>query len=105
MATIKIKRGWQYNNLVRPYTVLLDGEWAGKIMNEDQIELQTTAGAHSVQLKIDWCRSNIVSFSIAADQAVTFECGSVNVLVALFYVVFRPSHYLWLRQISISNAM
>jgi hypothetical protein len=100
MASIKIKRGWQYNNLVRPYTVLLDGEWAGKIMNEDQIELPIAAGAHSLQLKVDWCRSNIVSFSIAADEAATFECGAVSIFTSLFYVVFRPSRYLWLRQLS-----
>ena len=36
------------------YTILLDGEWGGKLMNEDQIVLKTNAGQHSLQF-IDWC--------------------------------------------------
>jgi hypothetical protein len=100
MATIKIRRAWQLGGGLAAYTILLDGEWGGKLMNEDQIVLKTNAGLHSLQLKIDWCRSNIVSFSIAEDGSITFECGTVNALRGLIYAYFRPSRYLWLRQIS-----
>jgi hypothetical protein len=100
MATIKIRRGWQLGGGLAAYTVLLDGEWAGKLLNEDQIALQTSGGTHSLQLKLDWCRSNIVSFSIVEDGSMTFVCGTVNALLGIFYIFFRPSRYLWLRQIS-----
>jgi hypothetical protein len=86
MATIKIRRGWQFGGGLAVYTVLLDGEWVGKLLNEDEILLQTSAGTHSLQLKLDWCRSDIVSFSIAEDSSMTFECGTVNRLRGLFYV-------------------
>ena len=100
MASIKIRRPWQYNNLLRSYIVLLDGAPVGKIKNNSEIELQANAGPHSLQLKISWCRSNVVSFSIGGNDTATFNCGSVNPFVSTFYVIFNPSNYLWLRRMS-----
>jgi hypothetical protein len=85
MATIKISRRWQLMGGLAAYTVLLDGEWAGKLLNEDQIELQTSAGTHSLQLKLDWCRSNIVRFSIAEEDLQTFKCGTVTGPLGVFW--------------------
>jgi len=100
MATIKIRRPEQLGGSLAVHTVLLDGEWAGKLLNDDQLVLQTDAGRHSLQLKINWCRSNIVSFSITEDKPMMFEGGTASGMFSLFLFFFRPSHYLWLRQMS-----
>ena len=55
---------------------------------------------HHLNLKIDWCRSNIIDFEVNQD-AIEFECGSnlrgFKVLLAIFYVLFLRSKYLWLK--------
>ena len=99
MATIKIRRGWQYANALIAYIVRLDGEPAGKIRNDEEIELQAGAGSHTMQVEIGWCTSDVVSFSVAADETATFDCGGVGPAAALLYFLFRPSRYLWLRQV------
>jgi len=104
MAAIKIRRGWQYANALIAYIVRLDGEPAGKIRNDEEIELQAGHGSHSMQLEIGWCTSNAVLFSVAADETAVFECGGVSPAAALFYFLFRPSRYLWLRQVASEHA-
>lgn len=100
MASIKIRRPWQYTNWLRSYIVLLDGVGIGKVRNNSTIELPVNPGAHSLQLKISWCRSNVVPFSVGANETAMFECGSMNAFLAIIYVIFSPWDYLWLRQVS-----
>jgi hypothetical protein len=100
MATIKIRRPGQVGGSLAVHTVLLDGEWAGKLLDDDQLALQMDAGTHSLQLKINWCRSDIVSFSITEDGSLTFEGGTSRGMFSLFLFFFRPSRYLWLRKIA-----
>jgi hypothetical protein len=85
---------------LRSYAVLVDGMQIGKIKNNAMIELPVNPGPHSLQLKISWCRSNAVPFSVGATETATFECGSVNAFLAIIYVIFSPWDYLWLRQVS-----
>jgi hypothetical protein len=99
MATIRIRRGSEWMALARAYTVVLDGKEAGRLRRDQEIVLSVGAGAHELYLKIDWCRSNVVSFSLTEGQSMTFECGSnASAWSVLYYIVLRPSHYLWLRQ-------
>jgi hypothetical protein len=51
-----------------------------------------------LQLKIDWCKSNPVSFSIAEAESKAFECGNnAKIILSLLYLILWPSDYLWLR--------
>jgi len=98
MATIRIKRGAGYVDLVRAYTVVLDGRQVGTLRRGKEIVLHTPAGPHTLQVKIDWCSSKPISFSIAEEQSTSFECGnSTKAVLALLYVILWPSDYLWLR--------
>ena len=100
MATITVKRKWGFKDMVRAYTVVLDGQHVGSLRRGQEITLQTTAGTHELQLEIDWCSSKQVSFSIAETQTKSFECGNnVKVILALLYITLWRDDYLWLRPV------
>jgi hypothetical protein len=65
-------------------------------------EFTIAPGTHRLIVKIDWCASNEVEFPIAADQVLSFSCGSnlrgLRVLLAVYYATLGRKRYLWLRQ-------
>ena len=97
---IRIKRDTGYADILRAYKVVLDGNVIGEIKNGQQVEFDVAPGKHHLNLKIDWCRSNIVDCE-ANQDTVEFECGSnlrgSKVLLAIVYVLFMRSKYIWLR--------
>lgn len=44
------------------YKVVLDGNIIGHIKNGEEKEFDIPEGNHDLFLKIDWCRSNVLSF-------------------------------------------
>lgn len=97
---IRIKRDTGFADRFRAYKVILDGNVIGEIKNGQQVEFDVSSGKHQLNLKIDWCRSNIVDFEMNQD-IVEFECGSnlrgFKILLASFYVIFLRSKYIWLK--------
>lgn len=81
------------------YTVLLDGEWAGSLMNDDRLTLQVSPGTHNLQLWLVALRQslqgNVLSFSIDDAQSLAFECEPEG---GFFDAFFRPCRPLSLRQ-------
>lgn len=100
--TIKIKRDSGYADRLRAYKVVLNGEVIGKITNGQTVEFDIPKGIHKLQLKIDWCRSNIVEFEMK-NKTIEFECGSnlrgAKIFLALFYILFLSNKYIWLKKI------
>jgi hypothetical protein len=87
--------------MLRSYTVLLDGQSAGKLGRNEDIVLQTVAGIHTLQARIDWCTSQLLTFSIADTDRLTFECSAdAGPLMAVFDVIFDHSNYLRLQQVA-----
>jgi hypothetical protein len=100
MTTIHIRREAGWADFIRSYRVVLDGREVGRLKRGEGITLPTTAGTHTLQLEIDWCRSNAVSFSIEDGGSRTFECGNnPGPFLGLLYIVLWPSDYLWLRPV------
>ncbi len=97
---IRINRDTGYADRLRAYKVVLDGNVIGEIRNGQQVEFDVGSGKHQLNLKIDWCRSNMVDFEMNQDS-VQFECGSnlrgFKILLAIFYVIFLRSKYIWLK--------
>ena len=98
---IRIKRDSGYADRLRAYKVVLDSNIVGEIRNGQQIELKVTPGKHRLQLKIDWCCSNIVDFEMS-DCDMEFQCGSnlrgFKILLAIVYVAVLYDQYIWLRE-------
>jgi len=98
---IRIKRDSGYADRLRAYKIVLDGNVVGEINNGQQLELNVTPGKHRLNLKIDWCRSNILDFEMNGNT-IEFECGSnlrgIKVLLSILYVTFLRSQYIWLNR-------
>jgi hypothetical protein len=101
-ATITLSRGTGYADRLRAYRVMLDGEEIGRIGNAETKSFSVAPGQHHLALKIDWCSSNDIRFSVPADGSLAFQCDSnlrgSRVLAAIYYVLFARSKYLWLKQ-------
>jgi hypothetical protein len=73
---IAISRDTGYADRLRRYRVVCDGAEIGQIVNGTSAEFTVSPGAHRLILRVDWCSSNEVQFTIAPDQALQFACGS-----------------------------
>lgn len=98
---IRIKRYSGYPDRLRAYRIVLDGNVIGEIKNGQQLEMEVAPGKHQINLKIDWCRSNIVDSEMNQD-IIEFGCGGnlrgFKILFAIFYVTFPRSQYMWLKR-------
>jgi hypothetical protein len=96
---IRIKRDSGYTDSARAYKVVRDGNVVGKINDDQWLELEVAPGKHQLQMKIDWCYSNMVDFEMG-ESDIEFQCGSnlrgFKILLALYYLIFSDQ-YIWLR--------
>lgn len=101
-ARISISRESGYADFRRDYRVVCDGVEVARISDGMSKELTIAPGTHRLIVKIDWCASNEVGFTIGADQVLGFSCGSnlrgLRVLLAVYYATLGRKRYLWLRQ-------
>jgi len=100
VATLRIKRPFRFSNLIRSYIVMLDGERVAKLWVGGEVEVPVGSGPHELYLKIDWCRSQPEDFTVSGNETITFEVGSVNPLVGIYYVIFDSKNFLSLRRVS-----
>ena len=104
MATIRINRDSGYADRLRAYQVVVDGKTIGKIKNRETKEFETMRGDHELFLKIDWCRSDKIEFSVADKEKKEFDCGSslrgLRLFLMIIYGTFLCNRYIWLRESS-----
>ena len=95
---IIIKRCKGAGDKLRAYKILLDGTEIGKIRQGESKQFPAQEGKHSLQLKIDWCTSEPVTFDLA-DKSINFECGSQNLIGGLVTSFFWTKDHVWLRRV------
>lgn len=76
MGTIWISRDRVYADILRKYEVAVDGKTIGTLRRGETKEFNLKDGDHKLWLKIDWCRSNKVLFSIHGGETICFVGGS-----------------------------
>lgn len=59
---------------LRQYKVVIDGREVGRVGRDSTWDGPIEAGDHSLYLKIDWCSSPPVTFSVKAGEAARFLC-------------------------------
>ena len=57
MPKIKIKRTKEYNNMLRDFIILIDGQEIGKIANGETKDFEILPGHYIIKAKIDWGNS------------------------------------------------
>src|ERR1700730_17740665 len=73
MASLKIVRDSGYADLVRFYEIVLDGKRVGKILEGATTELPVSPGPHSLSMRIDWCGSETIPFTVEEGSSILFE--------------------------------
>jgi hypothetical protein len=65
-------------------------------------EFPISPGQHDLSLKIDWCGSKTIQFTVADGDVLTFDAKSnlrgPRLLAALWYALFARSSYLLIEQ-------
>jgi len=97
---IQLRRMDELEDWRRPYRIYLNGQKIGVINRGETIGIECPDEECEMILKIDWCSSNKISFDPRVSKR--FACGNnsglLNMVKALFYVLFKPSQYLWLKE-------
>jgi hypothetical protein len=100
-TTLSLVRDSGYADRIRDYRVLIDGLEIGRIANGEERSFDIAPGQHQLSVKIDWCRTDPIEFVAVVDQSSRFQCGSnlrgIRVAFALYYALFAPKKYLWLK--------
>lgn len=99
---LKITRLNSYMDRLRSYKVIIDGNLYAEIKSGETKHIDLNPGEHTIYLKIDWCRSNIVNFKVLENDTVEFNCGNSaqgwKSWFVIFYVIFLKNKYLWIKE-------
>lgn len=100
---IKITRKNEYADRIRNYKILIDGNLFGTIKPNETISLYLPNGNHNIYLKIDWCKSNKINFTLSEKENLHFECGNNlkgwKLLISILYITILKNRYLWIKKI------
>lgn len=102
MPNVVLERDSGYTDRIRRYRVLVDGAEVGTIGNGGRFECEVAPGPHTLQVRIDWARTEAVPFD-ADGGAVRFLVRSNlrgwKVLLASVYMLM-PSKWIVLERVS-----
>lgn len=97
---IRISRKSMSFDSFRRYKIYVDDKFCCSINDGEIKEINIDEGEHSIYLKIDWCKSNKLNFSIKDNQVLNFNCGNsmngLKCLLFLIYVTFLKNSYLFI---------
>jgi hypothetical protein len=97
MCTIRIIRPSRFVDVLRSYRILLNGKEAGKISHNGVLEVETPAGAVTIEARIDWARSQPLMANTTPGQTVEIEVTNRwGALSALWAITFGRNSYLLL---------
>ena len=95
MSTIRVTRGTGYRDAARAYKVLIDGAEAGTIRKNEEQRFEVPAGEHTLQMKVDWCKSPQLNVTIPEGGEASYVCTpGGNSLMALPHALFTPGNYI-----------
>ncbi|SDZ38566.1 hypothetical protein SAMN05421736_11190 [Evansella caseinilytica] len=99
---IEISRTSQYVNKLGKFSVLIDGVERGKIKDGESVRMGVLPGEHLIEVKVDWCISEALTFTLHEGEVRKFRCGSPlrgwKIFFVLYYVLFLPKKYLFIEQ-------
>lgn len=99
---LTISRDNVYRDKLRSYKIIIDGNYCDEIKCGEIKNINLAPGNHTIYLKIDWCRSNKIDFTVLENETVEFECGNPidkrRILSSIIYITFLKNKYLWIRK-------
>ena len=95
MSKLILKRRPAWGDKFRAYRIVFDGIEVGSIKESETWSHDCVLGTHTLELKIDWCRSPKATFEMVSENSVLeFECkNNVKPLLTIFYL-FKPTSWI-----------
>jgi hypothetical protein len=98
---IRISRQTRHLDSLRSYKIYIDDIYCGDIKDGEIKELDIEDGAHSIYLKVDWCRSKKSNFIVNNNELLEFYCGNsmsgLKCLLGFIYISFLKNRYLFIQ--------
>lgn len=93
---------------MRRFNIYIDGRKVGEVLPEEIKFFEVSPGVHSVQVRLDWFRSSIVTATVTNGQSFRLQCGIRRAFyefnsLDLFYLIFRPQSVLYLEKLPSSK--
>lgn len=101
-STVEVQREFAgITDNLRNYEVVIDGEVVGSLAPGQASMFDLASGEHEIVMKIDWARSDEISFSLSAGQTVRFRCAPrANVFTDLYWATLGRRRYIKLTRIT-----
>jgi hypothetical protein len=94
-----VRQANPWRDRMRDYRILLDGTETGKVSWNSSWLYSVSPGQHRLRLKLDWCWSPEVSFSVQSDETASFICGPSGGTWRIYYDgTIGRKRYISLRQ-------
>ena len=95
---LTVTRGVEPTNYLRKYLVIVDGKKIGDIASGETIHFQLIPGKHTINLKIDWCKSKPFDFELVSGKNTELSCGAnYNNWKCLFMYVIKPANWVYVK--------
>jgi hypothetical protein len=75
-ATLSLRREARFSYSVRKMAVFIDGQKAAEIGNDATLNIPLPAGEHTLQIRLDWSKSEEQRFRVGGGQIVRFVTGA-----------------------------
>jgi hypothetical protein len=77
------------------YSVLVDGLQKAQVGDDSTVQIGLTPGEHRVRLRVKWCGSRELKFTIQPGEIVRMECRpKAKPLLALLYITIWRNDYI-----------
>lgn len=73
---IRLRRTSEWRNLLRAFSVFIDGRKVSKIRNGQAVCFAVEPGQYELFVKIDWCMSNVLTLTVPEHGTADILCGS-----------------------------
>ena len=95
MAHLRVERAAHgYRDRLRSYAIILDGREAGRVKCGQAVDIAVSPGSHVAMLKLDWCSSPRLTFSVSPDEVVILACRpGGSALSAPWHFLFARGRY------------
>lgn len=89
----------------RSYKIFIDREHRVTLRHGEDAKVSVAAGAHTVQARIDWCRSRRVDLDLGDQQRAVLLCqsGIKSPLLGLLYATLWSGRYIDLQLIRVES--
>jgi hypothetical protein len=82
------------------YRVLVDGRQRAEVGDDATVQIGLTPGEHRLNLRVKWCGSRDMTFTIQPGEIVRMECRpNVRPLLALLYITLWRNDYIALETV------